>query len=58
MEDALPIDDPSVPAWVRARSRRFRQPPAFAERLDDDEFALFASDGELVEVVTRGDAVG
>lgn len=58
MEDALPIDDPLVPAWVRARALQFRQPPAFAERLDDDEFALFASDGELVEVIYRAEDAG
>lgn len=50
-DDVIPIDDPRVPAWVRAHGRRFRQPAAFAERLDDDEYALFASDGELIEVV-------
>lgn len=50
-DDVVPIDDPRVPGWVRARGRRFRQPAAFAERLDVDEYALFASDGELIDVV-------
>lgn len=52
-DDVIPIDDPRVPAWVRAHGRRFRQPAAFVERLDDDEYALFASDGELIDLVYR-----
>jgi hypothetical protein len=52
-DDVMLIDDPRVPEWVRARGRRFRQPAAFAEALDTDEYALFASDGELIDLIYR-----
>jgi hypothetical protein len=50
-DDVIPIDDPRVPEWVRAHGRRFRQPAAYVESLDADEYALFASDGELIDLV-------
>jgi len=52
-DDVMLIDDPRVPGWVRACGRRFRQPAAFAEALAADEYALFASDGELIDLVYR-----
>lgn len=51
----VPIDDPRVPAWVREHGRRFRQPAAYVECLDADEYALFASDGELIDLIYRAD---
>jgi len=54
-EPAWPIDDPRIPGWVRRRGLGYRQPAAFAEALSDSEYALFASDGELIDLVERSD---
>ncbi|PIQ36408.1 MAG: hypothetical protein COW59_12745 [Lysobacterales bacterium CG17_big_fil_post_rev_8_21_14_2_50_64_11] len=52
-DEVMAIDDPRVPEWVRAHGRGFRQPSAFVEALGEDEYALFASDGELIDLVYR-----
>lgn len=52
-EPIWPIEHPRIPGWVRRRGLSYRQPAAFAEALSASEYALFASDGELIELVER-----
>lgn len=49
-EDVWSIDDPRVPDEVRAHGSLFRSPARYVIALDHDEFALYAADGELLDL--------
>lgn len=50
LDEVRSISDPRVPQWVREHARRFRQPVTWVEDLGDDEYALYAEDGELIDL--------
>jgi hypothetical protein len=45
------IDDSRVPDIVREHGSRFRLPARYAVLLGNDEFALYAENGELLDLV-------
>lgn len=50
-EVMVPIDDPGIPLELREHGTRFRNPAAWVEDLGDGEYALYAADGELLDLV-------
>lgn len=55
-EEVLPIDDECIPPLVRAHGERFRNPARYAIVVGAGEYALYAADGELLDLccVTTG----
>lgn len=49
-EDVWGIDDPRVPEEIREHGARFHPPARYVIAVDDDEFALYAADGELLDL--------
>jgi hypothetical protein len=49
-EDVLSIDDPWIPPAVQAHGARFRKPARYVIELGPDEYALYAADGELLDL--------
>lgn len=51
LDAIFPILDPRVPDEIRTFGLQFRNPAAFVEVLSETEYVLFASDGELIDLV-------
>lgn len=50
-EDIVDIDNARIPQAVRMHGARFRNPARFVADLGNDEYVLFAEDGELLDLV-------
>lgn len=50
-EDIVDIDNARIPQAVRTHGARFRNPARFVADLGNDEYVLFAEDGELLDLV-------
>ncbi|HEX5314019.1 MAG TPA: hypothetical protein VFX38_03800 [Gammaproteobacteria bacterium] len=48
-EEILDVDDVAVPEIVRDHGRRFRKPVKYVVNLGNDEYLLFAEDGEWLD---------
>jgi hypothetical protein len=49
-EEVLSIDDLGIPPAVQAHGARFRKPARYVIELGLDEYALYAADGELLDL--------
>lgn len=53
-EVPLALDDPRVPAAVYAHALQFRTPAHVVIDLGFGEYAIFAADGELLDLICLG----
>lgn len=51
-DERADINDPCVPDEVRDHGRRFKKPARYVIDLGNDEFILYAEDGELLDLVS------
>jgi hypothetical protein len=49
-EEVLSIDDPGIPPALQAHGARFRKPARYVIELGPGEYALYAADGELLDL--------
>lgn len=50
-DELIDIDDPVVPEEIRAHGARFKNPARYVADLGNDEYVLYAQDGELLDMV-------
>ena len=49
-EELVDIDDPSLPDVLREHAKRFSNPGKVVIVVGDDEYVLYAEDGELLDL--------
>lgn len=50
-EELLDINDSSLPEALRAYGKQFKNPARFVIEVGDNEYLLYAEDGEMLDAV-------